>query len=386
MQKGQPKLSVLHSVTSIENEAAGPSYTVPALVEAQREHGIDSLLISLSNNHDERDDGWHTTYPQYGSSIPALNRLGFSPMLKNAVSDMDTQLVHVHGLWQLPGVYCAKAAYRKHIPIVLTPRGMLSSVSLSYSSNSKKLFSFLFQQKIFKNTAMFHATAEAEMEEIRSYGLNAPVAIIPNGVDIPFMREKVDKQGSRTVLSLGRIHPKKGLERLLYAWKSLELRHTKWRLKIVGPDENNYVNELKILIKQYDIERVEICSPVFGVNKINEYAAADIFVLATLNENFAMTVAESLAVSVPVICTKGAPWQGLEDNGCGWWIDLGSKDLANALDTAMATPEQELDLMGARGRLWMEQEYSWKRISQMTIDSYRWLLGESEKPSFIVTD
>ena len=53
------------------------------------------------------------------------------------------------------------------------------------------------------------------------------------------------------------------------------------------------------------------------------YAAADLFILPTLDDNFAMTVAEALAHGTPVISTKGAPWQDLETHGCGWWIDHG---------------------------------------------------------------
>ena len=51
----------------------------------------------------------------------------------------------------------------------------------------------------------------------------------------PVLQSVNDAQ--RTVLSLGRIHPKKGLERLLHAWAGIEAQNPNWRLRIIGPAE-----------------------------------------------------------------------------------------------------------------------------------------------------
>ena len=79
------------------------------------------------------------------------------------------------------------------------------------------------------------------------------------------------------------------------------------------------------------------------------YRRADLFVLPTLNENFAMTVAEALAQGTPVISTKGAPWAELVSHGCGWWIDHGTEPLAAAMDEAMSI---ELGAACFNGRGW----------------------------------
>ena len=73
--------------------------------------------------------------------------------------------------------------------------------------------------------------------------------------------------------------------------------------------------------------RVSVEKSVAGDAKIAAYQQADLFVLPTLNENFAITVAEALAAGTPVIATKGAPWRALQSEGCGWWIDHGIEPL-----------------------------------------------------------
>ncbi len=117
-----------------------------------------------------------------------------------------------------------------------------------------------------------------------------------------------------------------------------------------------------------------------------KYAAfeiADLFVLPTLNDNFAMTVAEALAAGIPVIASKGAPWQGLVEHGCGWWTDTGVDVLAAALADAMAQPPASLAAMGERGRVWMARDFSWRRAGRDMMQVYGWLTGLGAKPSVV---
>ncbi|UCS95683.1 glycosyltransferase [Echinicola marina] len=56
----------------------------------------------------------------------------------------------------------------------------------------------------------------------------------------------------------------------------------------------------------------------FGEDKIKTYHRADLFVLPTYSENFGILLAEALACGVPVITTKGTPWEDLSIYGAGW--------------------------------------------------------------------
>ena len=95
---------------------------------------------------------------------------------------------------------------------MVSPRGMLSPVALSFSRYKKKVFWKLLQELVIRGAACLHATSEQEYEEIRAFGLSNPVAIIPNGVDIPDLiaDEELPRKAHRVALSLGRLHPKKG--------------------------------------------------------------------------------------------------------------------------------------------------------------------------------
>jgi glycosyltransferase involved in cell wall biosynthesis len=263
------------------------------------------------------------------------------------------------------------------------PRGMLGPAALRVSAWKKRSFWWLSQRRALEAADCLHATAASEYEEIRAAGLRNPVAIIPNGIELPDLTGLPARGGGseRTVLSLGRIHPKKGLDRLVQAWARVKPEFPSWRLRIVGPAEVGHDKELAAIARSLRLERISIEAPIYGPReKLEAYRSADLFVLPTLNENFALTVAEALAAEVPVISTRGAPWAGLETEHCGWWIDHGVESLAASLRLAMKLGCAERRAMGARGRAWMARAFAWDRIGGDMLQVYRWLREGGEPP------
>jgi glycosyltransferase involved in cell wall biosynthesis len=240
----------------------------------------------------------------------------------------------------------------------------------------------LGQRAALRRAACIHATSEAEYEDIRAAGLRNPVAVIPNGVDLPEADDGKTPR-SRVVLALGRIHPKKALASLVRAWRRVEAVHPDWRLRIVGPAENGYDLELVGLARRFGLKTVTVEGPVFGKAKLEVYRQASLFVLPTLSENFGLVVAEALAAGTPVVSTKGAPWRGLEEEGCGWWVDHGDEALSQALLTALALTPQALSRMGESGRCWMSRDFAWRRIGQQMEDVYHWLALSGEPPASV---
>jgi glycosyltransferase involved in cell wall biosynthesis len=264
---------------------------------------------------------------------------------------------------------------------------MLAPAALQISKWKKKPVWHLWQKSALQSADCIHATALSEYEEIRALGLKNPVAVIPNGIDVPPLPERWsqsgDGMGIRTILSLGRLHPKKALDVLIRAWAFLEPRYPNWRVRIIGPSEGGCDEALRQLARSLGLRRLTIEGPVYGDKKLVTYRGADLFVLPTRNENFGIAVAEALAAEVPVISTKGAPWSGLEQEGCGWWIDQGVEPLARSLEKAMELDPLALVDMGRRGREWMERDFGWHRVATEMRAVYAWLRQEAPMPSCV---
>lgn len=388
-------MKAVHTISGLVSMSAGPSYSVPRLCEAIKNKGADVRLYSrgMGKNTSKNDRPAYLieTVPDY-EIIKILNRLGLTEEMRRLLAGAESDIFHTHGLWMMPNIYPAEAARRLGRPFVLAPRGMLGQEALKFSRAAKFVFWTLWQKRAVESVSCFHATAPSEYEDIRAFGLRQPVAIVPNGIDLPDLTDlgpdgNAPRPASPYVLSLGRIHPKKGLDRLVAAWALVADEFPRWRLRIVGPDEGGHAGQLKRLISAAGMsESVTVEGAAFGREKIKLMRDAEIFALATLNENFAMTVAESLACETPVISTRGAPWSGLVDNRCGWWIDHGPEAMAAALREAMAMPDNERRAMGRRGRAWMQRDFGWDGIGERMIGVYSWLLSGADRPGWVWTD
>ena len=112
-----------------------------------------------------------------------------------------------------------------------------------------------------------------------------------------------------------------------------------------------------------------------GVEKMREMREADALVLPTYSENFGFAVAEALVVGTPVITTTGAPWEGLESHGCGWWTDVDVAALRAALADGAERTRDELAAMGARGRIWMLGDFTWRSCAARVQDAIYGIIG-----------
>jgi glycosyltransferase involved in cell wall biosynthesis len=377
-------LRIAMVTSSVSRQGAG----VTAVVEALSHHV--SMLGHQVQVFGLRDAAWN----RYGNThwngaavtaFPVLGppALGYAPAMEKALVDWNPDVVHLHGVWMHPSRSVLRWAKRTHQPYIISAHGMLSELALSYSPKKKYLAKLLYQSATFRTAAALHATSVFEQEEIYRFGIRQPVAVVPHGIDIPDRIPTHNEPETRTLLYLGRIHPVKRLTDLVLAWSHLENDSPKWRLRIVGPDELGEADKLRRMIESAGLKRVSIEAPLYGAEKQLAYSQADLFVLPTGSENFAMTVAESLASAVPVICTKGAPWAGLEDHGCGWWTDIGAEPIEKALREAMALSPDALHAMGLCGRAWMERDFSWAQVARQMEQAYLWLLGKGEKPACV---
>lgn len=377
-------MKIIHVVPHIDQEAAGPSYSVPRLCQSLSAYGNEVELSCLAARNDISGVALDI-HPQW----PLFKRFAVSTSLskKIARAAKNVDVIHNHSLWSMINIAAGLIVPGGKAKLVTSPRGTLSSYALSRSSGYKSIL-WPLQRSALARADMLHATSEMEINEIRSLGFHAPIVLLPNGVDLPsFSRTNIRrKKEFRTLLFLSRLHPKKGLDRLLQAWLLLQSKHPTWRLVIAGQGEHKHVIEIHELAEKLGLERVFFTGPVYGKFKSEEYFSADLFVLPTHSENFGMVVAEALAHGCPVVVSRGAPWESIERVGCGWWVDNDVPTLFSTLDFALNLPANQLAHMGELGKLWVEREFGWSSIGGKMDMAYRWLVGGGDCPSWVRVD
>lgn len=380
-------MRVAHVVSDLGNPAAGTRYAVLRLAAALAVTGVAVRVHALQPIPDDLEaaDADVVGYP----ALAIVPRLGISPAMRRGLARAGADLLHSNGVWTMPNAYAGMIARRRRLPLVVSPHGMFSRWALGRSRARKQLAWWgLGQRRAVVAATCFHATSESEAQDIRRLGLRQPIAVIPNGVDLPAATraQAAPPYGPRRLLFLSRIHPKKGIPVLLRAWQRVEPSHPDWELVVAGPDEGRHLAQMRALASRLGLPRVSFPGPAYGAAKDALFRAADLFVLPTRSENFGVAVAEALAYGVPVITTTAAPWAGLEEHGCGWWIELSEPRLAEALRAAMGLPQARRADMGGRGRRWMGQSFGWDRIATQMKSVYEWRLGGGPPPACIVTD
>ena len=379
--------NIIVTVHSIKDEASGVSQSVVGLYEEIYKQNHNLLLLNCDYAGDKA--------PCFSKSFPSNKypkKLGRSPemynWMKQQASKGEIQIIHNHGLWMMSNVYSGWIAKKYNIPLITSPHGMLSSIAMNHGSKIKKLFWPLIQYPAIKHSVCFHATALSEYNDIRRMGFKQPVAIIPFGIDLNNFKPQssLAKSKYKTLLFLGRIHPIKGLDILLKVWQKLQNVFLDWQLNIVGPDNYNYLVELSKLVQNLNLERINFVGPLFGDAKLQAYTNANLFILPSYSENFAMGIAEALALGVPVITTKGTPWQILEEVNAGLWVDSNEDSIKNGLSKLMSLSTAELKIMGANGHKLIKDNYSMGKIAEMMSELYHWVLNGGTCPNFVKLD
>lgn len=373
-------ITVTHVISSISLKSGGPSTYIKLLVESLNKKLNQNIISNKSSDDIDISVKVKTTFLENKYSIFFFHRI------KKVFNANKTDIYHGNGLWELPVHFMSIIAFRKKTPYIISPHGTLDEWSLKKGWLKKKLVLKIFQRKDLKRASCIHVTSFREKQNIRSLGFKNPVAIIPNGIDLENNSSNLNfLPKEKKILYLSRIHPVKGIENLITAWSKIDKNFRKgWVVDIVGNGDAKYVSFLKQMIQEKSLESELIFrGPIYNNDKRIAFKEARLFVLPTLSENFGIAIAEALASSLPVITTKGAPWEDLEKFNCGFWLDIGVAPLKEGLVEAMTKSELELYDMGQRGRQLIENKYSMKSVSSQMFSLYNWILTKENKPNFV---
>lgn len=284
-------------------------------------------------------------------------------------------LIHDNGLWWTHNHQLASLARRFRVPRIVSTRGMQQPWCFRHKRWKKALGWQLYQRRDLQQAAALHVTSQAEVDAAERLGLRPPAVLIANGVDLPSLIPVQEAPPQHplgtggTALFLGRLYPVKGIDLLLNAWA--QVRPPGWQLRVAGPDEAGHQAELQSLVLDLDLSGcITFIGPVGTAEKSQELLNADLLILPSRSESFGVVVAEALAHQTPVLTTTATPWSQLEAIGAGWLCEPEVGSLAKGLSRALATSAPVRKRMGAAGRSFVEQSFSWESCAREFLDLY----------------
>lgn len=377
-------MRILHTISGLNVSSGGPTSCTYNLIKGLRNVGMDVDVLTLLPRDDSdkiiAEDSFIKALPN-DARTPLVYSSNFKQYLN---SHVEYDLYHANGLWTCPTHFTAEIAKKQNKPCVIAPHGMLYPQALKVSAWKKKIVSAMFQRKDLEGAFCLQATCMKELEYIRDFGLNNPVAVIPNGLTID------DAVGIRKISNsvrrfafVGRLNRIKNVDILLSAWSKLGDKTRNCELLIIGDGDAAYRKELEEFAAVKHLQNVRFCGFVAGRDLLDMVHSIDFQVLPSKSENFGMVVPEALVQGVPVIASTGTPWGDLETFHCGWWVDNDIDTLADTLLLAINLPEQDRQAMGERGRKLVVEHYSIESVSLKMKQLYEWLENDIKIPEFV---
>lgn len=304
---------------------------------------------------------------------------GLSAALDQAVRKAD--LVHVHGLWNMPSYLGCWHARAQRKPYVISPRGMLTDAALRIGAGRKRVaYRFIDRQNLLQAAAL-HATSVQENEGLLRLLPGRKTFTVPNGVDPPEQatlargewRARLGIGTAPLILFLGRMHSIKRLELLASAFKLVNARHSEAVLILAGGIDSGYAASLERLLRS--TPNTKHLGPVETDHaKWNLLLDADALVLCSDSENFGTCVAEALTLGTPVVVTRTCPWNILDTTASGLWVEQDPAAIASAL-LRILNDQSLANAMRANGQALASRVYRWAAIGENMAAEYRLIVS-----------
>lgn len=341
---------------------------------------FETELVCVEHDLNPGNENFRITTPSLNSKNFVLMFINFYKYLKSNIKGKS--IVHVQNIWGIHSIVPYFLKFKKNFILIYSTRGTLDRFALKYSRTKKLIFyNFMFQKKSLKAADYFHATSIKEYKEIRRMGFKQPVAIIPN----PIKKTNIFNDEKKKVITfIGRIHPIKGIDLLLEAWKEIH-NEMNFSLNIFGVwEDESYIEKLKLYIKKHNLNGVKVNGPVYGQKKNNIYQESSFCIFPSYTENFGNSIGESLMNGTPVIVSKNTPWQKVTKKQCGYVCDLDVKSLKNTLIEINSLSRSEIINLGNNGRKFALEEFSYDVVRNSFYSFYNWIINKDKNiPDFI---
>jgi glycosyltransferase involved in cell wall biosynthesis len=236
-------------------------------------------------------------------------------------------LMHVTGVWQRTSPAACRAATKAGVPYVISPRGALGPYSWTRSTVKKMVYYAFRERWNLRGAAGFHYTTLMEADECRRFTTGRNYCILPNAVvtthshgdnlaGFDWVRQNNLRQHCPILLSVGRIHHKKGLDLLPSALAAI--KDLNWQMVFVGDDDDGSLIGLRRAFSRVGLaDRIRYLSATPKENLPAIYSMASFFLLPSRHENFGNVVVEAIACGCPCILSDkvGLAVDAMESGG-----------------------------------------------------------------------
>jgi glycosyltransferase involved in cell wall biosynthesis len=318
----------------------GPTMSVAALCEDLVKAGINvEVFTTTANGAEELPVETGKTVLVDSVNVKYFKRITkdhthLSPSLLTTLwkEARSFDLIHIHAWWNLVSVLACFIAHIRKVPVLISPRGMLTTYTFNNrNSGVKGIIHKLLGASLLRKSNI-HTTSLKESEAVKAIVNPLSITTIPNFVKLsqPVYKHEKEFTNGFKLLFLSRIEEKKGLDILI---KSLKNITAPYHLTIAGDGRKEYINQLKALAYNNEISSNITWAGFYGDDKFDLLRKNHLLVLPSHDENFGNVVVESLSVGTAVLISEHV---GLADyilkNNLGWICKSEPESISDAIN------------------------------------------------------
>jgi glycosyltransferase involved in cell wall biosynthesis len=300
--------------------------------------------------------------------IPATGFAGLaSPRLQHHVKNRlrDADVVHVHLARDLVTLPAARAVLRAGIPLVVQPHGMIDESSNPLAGPIDTLLT----RAILRRSSRVLTLTDLESDSLeRVAGRPLAVSRIPNGV--PLDNLPTPKSGTREVLFLARLHPRKRPGMFVEMARTLLREGSDANFVLVGPNEGEGQLVSRLIEESGYSDRIRWEGALAPSETLERLARCSVYVLPSVNEIIPMSVLEAMSLGKPcVITSSNGLAEPLESARAGFVVDESVQGLTDGVRRILSNA-QLADEMGRRARDLAQRDYSMDAVASQLDSIY----------------
>ena len=354
-------LRILQLVETLDPQVGGVAPAVLELSEglAARGHKVDVVTLD-EPNRTHVSQATHVAVHSLGTGLTSYR---YSSNLRQWLHEHGDNYgrVIVNGLWQYMSFAAWRACLARSTLYYVFPHGMLDpwfKRTFPIKHLKKWLYWPWAEYRVLRDAAAVIFTSEEERlqarqsfwlyrcrEKVSPLGIEAPAPASPAAVNA-FLERFPELKNKRILLFLARLHPKKGCDLLIEAFRKVRPSNT--ALVLAGPDQVGWEKELQARAQGLP---VVFTGMLTGEAKQAAFACADAFILPSHQENFGISVVEALALGVPVLISNRVNiWREIDADHAGY---VQPDDLAGTvrlIERWVATSEEDRQRMRANAK------------------------------------
>ncbi len=297
----------------------------------------DTLSGKKELYSEEDDNGIRTIRLSSNVFFPKLRMLSYRRLCKKSLKVVQNcitkygkfDVIHSHAMF-MAGVVANYVSERTNIPYFHTEHtsGFVFRPE-QYNTSDWQLVRRVYEQSV----QCFFVSEFAKEKIMAASGLRTSnVSVLHNVVNpIFFENEECEKFGNFTFLTIGNFIALKNFDKIIEAWAEYIRSHTDDKLIIVGdgPLKEDLINA----VERYHLtDSVKICPRQSRVETAHLMSQSHVVVSASSIETFGMTLAEAIAIGIPVIATDSGGVRDIVAPSTGILINnVSANDVASAM-------------------------------------------------------